>query len=284
MVAAAGAGATGRGVLQRTPSGLDPEAILTAGAVSVVEAGCRPEDIGLGDLVRVDHWPDPELADEWLVVVGWTGRWRPRGGARALQIAVPRDLLAIADDVIDRVVGRHDAAGLAVFEALVRPMMVGMLGRLGELSKTSVSELGAVWPALITMLLRALDGPRRESGDLTAARRAAAMRYIEAHLPDPTLNPDQLAAALHVSRRTLYKVLCPDGAGGTGVAAIIRRERLRRARRMLTDPANAHRAIADLGAEVGLAPAARFSRLFRAEFGESPRDLRTREKMARHAI
>jgi AraC-like DNA-binding protein len=110
------------------------------------------------------------------------------------------------------------------------------------------------------------------------------MRHIETHLSDPALNPCTIAAALHMSRRTLYKVLTPESADGTGVAAVIRRERLVRARRILVDPACGDRTIGQISAEVGIASAARFSRLFRAEFGVAPRDLRTRERFTHRAI
>ncbi|MBP2329130.1 AraC-like DNA-binding protein [Kibdelosporangium banguiense] len=256
--------------------------ILIAGGVGMVEASCAPDGIGLGELVRIAQ---RRGHGEQFVVVEWsTGWWRAPNGTSALHIAVPRKKLAITDYVLSRVIGPHDAGGVTVFDALVRPMMAGLVGKLGELSKSSVAELGTVWPAVVTMLLRALEDRHSVAPDDTIARRNAVMRYIEIHLSDPALSPDTIAAALHMSRRTLYKVLTPETADGTGVAAVIRRERLVRARRILVDPAYGDRTIGQIGADVGIPSAARFSRLFRAEFGVAPRDLRTRERFAQRAI
>jgi len=56
--------------------------------------------------------------------------------------------------------------------------------------------------------------------------------YIRIHLADPRLSPTAIAAALHVSPRTLYAVLSPEDEG---VTAQIRRRRLEPARTMLLD-------------------------------------------------
>jgi AraC-like DNA-binding protein len=253
--------------------------VVTVGGVGMVEASCAPAGIGTDEFIRIAQ----RLGHgELFVVVEWsTGWWQAPNGTRALHVAVPRKRLAIADYVLSRVTGSHEAGGLMVFDALVRPMMAGMIGKLGDLSKSPVAELGSVWPALVTMLLRALEDPRPAVLDDNAGRRNAVMRYIAVHLSDPALSPGTIAAALHMSRRTLYKVLTlsNETADGTGVAAMIRRERLVRARRILVDPAYGDRTIGQIGAEVGIPSAALFSRLFRAEFGVAPRDLRTRQRV-----
>ncbi|MDT3396920.1 AraC family transcriptional regulator [Streptomyces sp. B1866] len=56
--------------------------------------------------------------------------------------------------------------------------------------------------------------------------------FIQRHLDDPALTPDRIAAAHHVSTRSLHRLFEQEGVT---VAALIRRERLERARRDLAD-------------------------------------------------
>jgi AraC-like DNA-binding protein len=58
------------------------------------------------------------------------------------------------------------------------------------------------------------------------------------------------------------------------VSALIRSRRLERCRRDLVDPLLADVPLAVIGQRWGFSDAPHFSRLFRAAFGESPRDYR----------
>jgi AraC-like DNA-binding protein len=199
-------------------------------------------------------------------------RCRPGGdGLNAIQVTVSRRSLAVPDAVIERVTANALPPDSPVFETMIQPMLLGMIGRLEELSHTVNIELRTVWISLITMLLVSLDRQPVDAGP-EVARRVRALRFIEERLPDPALGPDMVAAALGISRRSLYHAF----AGGEGVAATIRRLRLERARKSLLDPTQRTRPIVELARQVGLPSAAHFSRLFRAEFGEAPRDLRSR--------
>jgi AraC-like DNA-binding protein len=220
------------------------------------------------------HGHEVSLTDGWSVIFGRTGGfWRAPHGFGAIFVTVPRTLLPVDDAMIDRVADRQLPHSSAVFGALVRPMLLGMIGQLAELSHAATADLGAAWISLITMMIRSLAGTSTDDTDLVAARRLHVHRYIETHLADRNLGPATIAAALHMSRRSLYQLLSDNGEG---VAAMIRRLRLKRARAMLVDPAQRHRRIADIASDVGLPNPAHFSRLFRAAYGETPRDLRAR--------
>jgi AraC-like DNA-binding protein len=104
-----------------------------------------------------------------------------------------------------------------------------------------------------------------------------ARAYIQAHLGDPGLNPEQVARACFVSTRYLHRVFA--GEGHT-VAEWIRSERLQHCRRDLLDPALAHHAISSIATRWGLPSASHFSRLFHRAYGESPRDFRQRTARA----
>lgn len=260
--------------------------VLRVGDVSIVELRCgasvgswRHAEAEQNDLLRmvffhraarvVGHWHGRRvrLRDGWPALVGRTGGgWYARMGFHAMQITVPRGRLPVQDAVLDRITERQLRPDHPVFDALLRPPLTGMVGRLRELSRTATADLATVWVALVSLLVGALSAEATEP-----VRLSAVHRYIEANLSDPGLGPESVAAAFHLSRRALYYLM-----PGEGIAATIRRARLLRARTLLTDPELRTWPIARIATEAGLPGGAQFSRLFRAEFGESPRDFRAR--------
>lgn len=97
--------------------------------------------------------------------------------------------------------------------------------------------------------------------------------YIEAHLHDPQLTPSAIAKANYVSTRQLHALFTEQGMS---VGTWIRKRRLEIARRDLADPRLAGDSISAIAQRVGLPDATHFSKLFRAEFRESPRSWRAR--------
>jgi AraC-like DNA-binding protein len=279
-----------------TPAGSRSRAeVLTVGDVTIVDLA-----IGLAtnswprstteasDLVRLSlltaaagspgsHGPDRTEPSVVLLTGRIEGRGRAAAGVREILVAVRRAALPVADAVLDRVVTLPLDPAPPVLDALVRPMLAGMLGRLQELSRTAGDDLAHTWVSAVSLLVRSLAEEPPDEPATVDAERWQVRRYIEENLADPALGPDTIAAALHLSRRSLYAVL----AGGEGPAAMIRRARVRRAVAMLRDPGRSHLSVADIGAAVGFARPAHFSRLVRAECGRSPRELRARADKAR---
>ncbi|MGW3481772.1 helix-turn-helix domain-containing protein [Rhodococcus indonesiensis] len=93
------------------------------------------------------------------------------------------------------------------------------------------------------------------------------VEYIEQHLPEPDLTPDRIAAALFVSRRTLYNAVARYELS---VSQWIRTRRLQRCREDLIDPRCANRSVREIGAAWGFADPAYFSHAFKSEYGMSP--------------
>jgi AraC-like DNA-binding protein len=265
--------------------------VLSCGDVDLVELHCGPargswrqEDTEAAGQVRLiilaptaagaGHWHGRELPLDGgsPVLLGHTdGWWHAPAGLHGVQVNVPRVAVGVPAADVETATRQQYVRHHPVFTSLIRPALLGLAGRLGDLSRNDVADLGAVWSSLITMMLRALREQALDGADLAPARRVQAQRFILAHLSDPGLSPAAVAAALHVSRRALYSCL----PAGEGVAAWIRRQRLQRARALLMDPAES-RSVAQIAAAVGLPSPAHFSRLFRAEYGHSPRDLRAR--------
>ena len=97
--------------------------------------------------------------------------------------------------------------------------------------------------------------------------------YIAENLADPDLDASSLSRAKHISTRYLQAIFQEQG---TTVTDYIRDRRMAGARRDLADPALREAPIADIAVRWGYQDPAYFSRLFRREFGESPRDWRAR--------
>jgi AraC-like DNA-binding protein len=91
--------------------------------------------------------------------------------------------------------------------------------------------------------------------------------FIHEHLGDPGLTPSAVAAAHHMSLRSLHQLFHDQGIT---VAGYIRQRRLERCRRDLTDPALASRPVAAIASTWGFTNGADFSRAFRSAHGMPP--------------
>ena len=136
----------------------------------------------------------------------------------------------------------------------------------------------AALEVLATRLAHELDFDNWESPE---ARRHALLTtvqgFIQQHLGDPQLSPGAIAAAHHISLRSLHQLFHDEGLT---VAGWIRQRRLERCRRDLADPALAARPVAAIAATWGFTSAADFSRAFRAAHGLPPAEYRRSARLA----
>lgn len=95
--------------------------------------------------------------------------------------------------------------------------------------------------------------------------------FILANLGDPGLSPMAVAAAHHISLRSLPQLFHDEGLT---VAGWIRSRRLERCRRDLDDASLDSRPVAAIGARWGFPSAADFSKAFRAAHGLPPAEYR----------
>lgn len=96
--------------------------------------------------------------------------------------------------------------------------------------------------------------------------------FIDAHLSDPGLTTNMIAARTGLSRRTLQAMFSPQG----GVAAFIRRRRLEAALHRLTAPAEEGADLDAVAAVVGLGSRRTLERAMRQVYGLTPRQARSR--------
>jgi len=223
------------------------------------------------------HHNQLSLDREAAALLGNTdGCWQVPHGLHGLHVSVPRDEVEVTDTQLELFNDQRRLRNNPVFARLVRPALLALAGHLNALANTDQPELAAIWTSLLNLLVRSLASEDGDGTDTAAARRVQARRYIQTHLADQSLCPNTIAAALHISRSTLYAAL-PSDRDGDGVAAEIRRQRLERARAMLCDTTDT-RPIAQIAACVGIPNAAHFSRSFREHHGLSPRDLRSYDR------
>ncbi|MER7246947.1 helix-turn-helix transcriptional regulator [Kribbella sp. NPDC000426] len=96
--------------------------------------------------------------------------------------------------------------------------------------------------------------------------------FIEHHLGDTTLTAGEIAAAHHISVRSLHRLFQQHGMT---VRTWVRGQRLERCRRDLADPLRHRVPIQAIAARWGFAHPADFTRAFRALHGITPSDYRS---------
>lgn len=104
---------------------------------------------------------------------------------------------------------------------------------------------------------------------MLAVRLEMVKRYIQDNLDSGKLEPDDICAAMKLSRRQLYYLFEQIG----GVSNYVRSRRLMAVHEAISDPAE-DRPIHTVAASFGFHDAALFSRQFKAQFGYSPKEAR----------
>jgi AraC family transcriptional regulator, positive regulator of tynA and feaB len=153
-------------------------------------------------------------------------------------------------------------AALGALMALLRPS-----------TKLDFEGADNVLRAVTQMLSASL---HRAARPPTLARRRGmrielAHLHILEHIGDPALDAAELAAALSMSRRTLYAMFRTYDMTPAG---LIDEVRMDRCRQILGDPEQRDRGIAEIALEHGFPDATSFSRWFKARSGMSPSDYR----------
>ena len=147
-----------------------------------------------------------------------------------------------------------------------------VLGRLArEFVSLDENEASAVIDPVLNLLSAVLS--LNDSG----ARQAPAYkndfnrfsRYIERNLADVTLAPQRIAEAHNVSLRYVHAIFAKEG---TSVGTWIRQRRLSHCRRELLRTKEGQ-TIIEIAFRWGFNDAAHFSRVFKAQYGLSPRQL-----------
>ncbi len=110
-----------------------------------------------------------------------------------------------------------------------------------------------------------------EGSSLTGTLRVQIRNHIEGNLDDSDMTPSSVADAFGISARYLHMVF--RGESDT-VARYIQRRRLEESARALADPMRRTLSITAIATAHGFKSQAHFSRVFRENYGMTPRDFR----------
>jgi AraC family transcriptional activator of tynA and feaB len=136
---------------------------------------------------------------------------------------------------------------------------------VAEIVKDKVLDLVAV------SLAKALDGQRARVSSPRSLALISVRVAIEARLTDPALDTSTVAAAAGISVRYANAVLADEN---TSIMRLILTRRLKRCRKALEDPAQAHRTVSEIAYGWGFSDMTHFGRKFRAAYGVLPSEYR----------
>jgi AraC-like DNA-binding protein len=230
--------------------------------------------------------------DHYIVRLQRSGQWTgesgghtinaPEGTLMVLDMARPSDAtttdienvnVVLPRDMLDGLLPPFELHGLVVkgpMSALLRSHLESLSVNLPGMLRTEADGVADATCSLIAACLApSRDAIARARSPLEAARLSEIRRYIDRHLCSPQLTPDNICAALGVSRSTLYAACEPMG----GVAAFIQKRRLQCIHAILADPRE-HRLISEIAYQHGFANKAHFSRVFRQTFGYTASEAR----------
>jgi AraC-like DNA-binding protein len=198
-------------------------------------------------------------------------RWTfDAGDSAVFSLRFPQEFIDVPDQVLNLVTAR----ALSSREGLGKHLAPFMTSVVQDADLVSGPAGGRLVRNLIDLFATGLvDMLHRDQPARPAPMFVQVTEYIAENLADPDLDASSISRAKHISTRYLQAIFQEQG---TKVTDWIRDRRMAGARRDLADPALREASIADIAIRWGYQDPAYFSRLFRREFGESPREWRAR--------
>ncbi|SDH86765.1 AraC-like ligand-binding domain-containing protein [Agrococcus jejuensis] len=188
-------------------------------------------------------------------------------GTRSLVMMFPHRMLGLSAQHIHRMTAVR-LPGDEGIGTVICPFMQHMAAHLDELRGAAGVRILRSALDLVTALISAeLD--RQVAGTRRDFERCVS--YVEEHLGDAGLNTAQVASACFLSSRTVQYLFSEEG---TTVSTWVRERRLERCRTDLQDAAQQSTSVLEIAHRWGFTDAAHFSRVCKAAFGASPRELR----------
>ncbi|GAA2277968.1 AraC family transcriptional regulator [Streptomyces ruber] len=237
-------------------------ALVLRGRQGISQNG-REASLGAGDLVLFSASRPREAVVE--------ARREP---AASVLVRVPRSVLPLPPDRVNRLLAVR-MSGREGVGCLLAGFLTHLTADSTSCRPADGQRLGGVLVDLITAwLAHHLDA--QDQVPEHSRRRAQFLEiqhFIHRHLDDDELSPADVAAAHHISLRTLHRLFHAHAHGAT-VASYIRHQRLTRVRRDLADPHMAARPVHAIAARWGFPQPADFTRVFRTAYGMPPGEYR----------
>jgi AraC-like DNA-binding protein len=212
-----------------------------------------------GDLVMYDSTSPYTLLNE----TGMTGDF----------FRIPHSALALPHDMIRKACAVNLSAGHPL-TTLTHDYLRRLAADPGLPTAPNADLVGHPSTELIRAVIITHLRTAQFSGESTAATlQMRILDYARRHLSDPELSAEQIASANYISVRYLYSVLAKNGVS---LSDWIRTRRLEACRQALT-AAPATVTIAAIARRHGFSDMSSFSRAFRAEYGLTPSEWRSRK-------
>lgn len=124
---------------------------------------------------------------------------------------------------------------------------------------------------LLASTLAADQQARESTSALPAVLKLRVMQHVQAHLGESDLTIERIAADLRCSKRYLHRIFEDEDCS---LDRYIWLSRLERCRAALASPAAASRSISEIAFAWGFNSSPHFCRLFKSQYGVSPREFR----------
>jgi AraC-like DNA-binding protein len=190
--------------------------------------------------------------------------------AASVVVQIPRAMVSLAPDQVDRALATRMPG-----QEGIGHLLAGFLTRLATDTRLYRPADGQRLAGVLADLITAWLAHHTDAEDRTPAETRQHVRYLQIqsfihrHLDDSALSPATVAAAHHISLRTLHRLFHHHAHGAT-VASYITRQRLTRARRDLADPHLATWPVQAIALRWGFQRPADFARAFRTAYGTTP--------------
>jgi len=191
-------------------------------------------------------------------------------GSKTLILTLPRERLLGSDCNLDELILRpfSKAHGIGRVVCDFVSTIVSELPKLGPRSEPDLAD--TVYQLLRLSIVEFLDG--RSGRTHREFLKERIKGYILSELRNPELSIDQIAAALHCTKRYLHKVFESEGVS---LSDYIWQTRLDRCRNELLNAKQGSRSVTDVAFSWGFSSSAHFSTAFKQRFGIPPSHCRT---------
>ncbi|MGP3987207.1 helix-turn-helix domain-containing protein [Streptomyces sp. 3N207] len=196
----------------------------------------------------------------------------------ALLLQVPRQALPFRVHGLDRLIARplpgNQGTGRLLAEFLTRTARDGYSRTTQDAARLGTVALDLAAAVLADHLDRVAEIP---ADSRQRALYLCIIAFVQRRLGDPALTPGEVAAAHHISLRSLHRLFQQHG---TSIGSWIRSRRLEHCRQDLADPRERRTPIHAIAARWGFPRPGDFTRAFRAAYGTTPSDYRHRAHQA----
>ena len=214
-----------------------------------------------------------EPGDMALIDSGYPSEFSYDGFIRQISLHIPRETLESCMPY-QRIKKARTISGVSGMGAVTRDFLTSTYQEAAHIKE---QDNLAVRDALLTFLTATLRGEAPEDAlDLKVRQLINIRKIIEQNLTDPALSPTMVANLSGMSPRHLHRLFKGDGVS---FGEWVRKRRLSEARRQLANKHFADHSIIQIAFHWGFNDAAHFSRSFRQEFGQSPRDYRQQYRL-----